>query len=89
MQIRLYLWCFTYTQAINIVSFLFIYFKNEYGDYNNIINNNLYGTESHPQGWEHRLTFHIIINPFTAPACKISRLKDVRTRLQTAYFPVL
>ena len=29
------------------------------------------------------------MNPFTAPACKISRLKDARTRLQTVYFPVL
>ena len=26
------------------------------------------------------------INPFTAPACKISRLKDARTRLQTVIF---
>ena len=30
-----------------------------------------------------------IHNPFTAPACKISRLNDARTRLQTVYFPVL
>ena len=30
-----------------------------------------------------------IINPFTAPVCKISRLKDVRTRLQTVHFPVV
>ena len=29
------------------------------------------------------------INPFAAPACKISGLKDARTRLQTVYFPVL
>ena len=29
------------------------------------------------------------INPFTAPACKISGLKDARTRLQTVCFPVL
>ena len=29
------------------------------------------------------------INPFTAPACKISGLKDARTRLQTVYVPVL
>ena len=29
------------------------------------------------------------LNPFTAPACKVSRLKDVWTRLQTVYFPVL
>ena len=29
------------------------------------------------------------INPFTAPACKISGLKDARTHLQTVYFPVL
>ena len=28
----------------------------------------------------------IIINPFTAPACKISGLKDARTRLQTVDF---
>ena len=30
-----------------------------------------------------------IINPFTAPACKVSRLKDAWTHLQTVYFPVL
>ena len=29
------------------------------------------------------------LNPFTAPACKISRLKDAWTCLQTVYFPVL
>ena len=29
------------------------------------------------------------INPFTAPACKISWLKDERTHLKTVYFPVL
>ena len=29
------------------------------------------------------------LNPFTAPVCKISRLKDAWTRLQTIYFPVL
>ena len=29
------------------------------------------------------------LNPFTAPACNISGLKDARTRLQTVYFPVL
>ena len=28
------------------------------------------------------------INPFIAPAVKISRLKDARTRLQTVYFPI-
>ena len=28
-------------------------------------------------------------NPFTAPACNISGLKDARGRLQTVYFPVL
>ena len=28
-------------------------------------------------------------NPFIAPACKISGLKDARTRLQRVYFPVL
>ena len=27
-------------------------------------------------------------NPFTAPVCKISGLKDARTRLGTEYFPV-
>ena len=27
--------------------------------------------------------------PFTAPACKISGLKDARMRLQTVYFPAL
>ena len=30
-----------------------------------------------------------LLNPFTAPACKFSRLKDARTRLQTVYFPLL
>ena len=29
----------------------------------------------------------ISINPFTAPACNISGLKDVRTHLQTVHFP--
>ena len=29
-----------------------------------------------------------LINPFTAPACKISGLTDARTCLQTVYFPV-
>ena len=29
------------------------------------------------------------VNPFTAPACKISRLKNARTHLQTVYFLVL
>ena len=29
------------------------------------------------------------INPFTASNCKISGLKDTRTRLQRVYFPVL
>ena len=29
------------------------------------------------------------INPFTAPACKKSGLKDALTRLQTVHFPVL
>ena len=28
------------------------------------------------------------LNPFTAPACNISGLKDARTRLQTVNFPV-
>ena len=27
------------------------------------------------------------LNPFTAPTCKISRLKDAQTRLETVYFP--
>ena len=31
----------------------------------------------------------VCFNPFTAPACKISGLKDARTCLQTQYFPVL
>ena len=31
----------------------------------------------------------IRLNPFTAPACTISGLKDAGTRLQTVYFPVL
>ena len=30
--------------------------------------------------------FDTWFNPFTAPACKISGLKDARTRLQTVYF---
>ena len=30
-----------------------------------------------------------LFNPFSAPACKMSGLKDARTRLQTVYFPVL
>ena len=30
-----------------------------------------------------------LINPFTAPACKTSGLKDARTRLQIVHFPVL
>ena len=29
------------------------------------------------------------VNPFTAPACKTSGLKDARTSLQTVYFPVV
>ncbi len=29
------------------------------------------------------------VNPFTAPACKISELTDARTNLRTVYFPVL
>ena len=29
------------------------------------------------------------VNPFTAPACKTSGLKDARTSLQTIYFPVV
>ena len=32
---------------------------------------------------------HVAINPLTAPACKISGLKDAQTRLQIVYFPVL
>ena len=31
----------------------------------------------------------LVLNPFTAPACKVSGLKDARTRLQTVYLPVL
>ena len=30
-----------------------------------------------------------VTNPFTTPACKISGLKDARTRLETVYFQVL
>ena len=30
-----------------------------------------------------------LFNPFTAPTCTISGLKDVGTRLPTAYFSVL
>ena len=30
-----------------------------------------------------------VFNPFTAPACKLSGLKDARARLQTVHFPVL
>ena len=30
--------------------------------------------------------FHVSINPFTAPACKMFGLKDARTRQQTVYF---
>ena len=29
------------------------------------------------------------INPFTAPACKLSGLKDAQMHMQTVYFPVL
>ena len=32
--------------------------------------------------------YYCSINPFTAPACKMSGLKDARTRLRTVYFPV-
>ena len=50
-------------------------------------------TDVSGQAWsDHRLSFcslPVCLNPFTAPACKISRLKDARTRLQTVYFPVL
>jgi len=35
------------------------------------------------------INFHSFINSFTAPACKISGLKDAGTRLQTGYFLVL
>ena len=31
----------------------------------------------------------LTVNPFTAPAGKISGLKGARTRQQTVYFPVL
>ena len=37
-----------------------------------------------PQIW-----FEAAVNPFAAPACNISGLKDAGTRLQTVYFPVL
>ena len=30
-----------------------------------------------------------IVNPFTAPACKMSGVKSEQTRQQTKYFPVL
>ena len=35
-----------------------------------------------------RRGFALDFNPFTAPACKISRLKNGRTRLQTVYFVI-
>ena len=31
----------------------------------------------------------IVFNPFTAPACTVSGLKDGRMHLQTVYFPVI
>ena len=37
--------------------------------------------------WNHLVSE--IINPFTAPACEISGLKDTQTRLQAVYFPDL
>ena len=33
--------------------------------------------------------FYSTLFPFTAPACRISGLKDAGTRLQTVYFPIL
>ena len=36
-----------------------------------------------------RYLVSITINSFTTPACKMSGLKDARTRLQTVYFSVL
>ena len=33
------------------------------------------------------MTLSLTVNPITAPACKISGLKDARTRLQTVYIP--
>ena len=38
------------------------------------------------QGQLFFFSFYLNINPFTAPACKISGLKDARTRQQTLYF---
>ena len=38
---------------------------------------------------EREVRFPKHINPFTAPACKSSGLKDARTRQQTVYFPAL
>ena len=40
-------------------------------------------------GSQHVLTMKWYINPFTAPACKVSGLKSTPRRLQTVYFPVL
>ena len=37
----------------------------------------------------YKINNNVYINPFTAPVCKISRLKDAWTRLQTMYFPLL
>ena len=34
------------------------------------------------------MTFEKGFNPFTAPACKVSGLKDGGTCLQTVYFPI-
>jgi len=33
------------------------------------------------------VTDEFVFNPFTAPTCKISGLKDARTRLRSVYFP--
>ena len=35
------------------------------------------------------MDFSSVLNLFTAPACKISRLKNARTHPKTVYFPVL
>ena len=37
--------------------------------------------------WTEAVTY--CLNPFTAEACNISRLKDARTRLRTIFFPLL
>ena len=34
------------------------------------------------------MSTNAVVNPFAAPACNISELKDRQTRLPTVYFPV-